>query len=94
MLVVNYYGLPGELMVNGEPDAGYVLQFTTDPVTLTGPDNATMTVTNITTFTGSGQFLLDNTGYQAVMFGGTVNVAANQLEGGYHGTLQITASYL
>ena len=94
VLVVNYYGLPGELMVNGEPDAGYVLQFTTDPVILTGPSEATMSVTNITTFTGSGQFLLDNNGYQEVMFGGTVNVAANQLEGGYHGTLQIPASYL
>lgn len=94
ILVANYGGIPGRLDVEGEPNAGYQLIFTTDPVVLTGPSDATMTMTDITTFTDNSQFILDGNGYQDVWFGGKLHVAADQTTGGYYGTFQITASYL
>lgn len=93
-LVENHRGHAGRLDVGGEPNAGYQLMFTTDPVVLTGPSDATMTLTDITTFTDNSQFILDENGYQDVWFGGKLHVAAGQAIGGYYGTFQITASYL
>jgi len=93
-LVASYGGYAGRLDVDGEPEAGYHLTLPLEPVVLTGPSDATMTLTDITTYTDNDQFILDNNGYQDVWFGGTLHVNAGQALGSYYGTFQITASYL
>ena len=93
VLITRYTGMAGRLWVDGDPDATYQLTYTTDPVTLTGGNNATMTLTEISTYTTEGLFKLNSEGFQEVRFGGKLSVGINQEMGSYSGTFQITANY-
>lgn len=95
VLVSNYYGFAGRVFVEGDPLATYQLTFPVDPITLTATNSsATMTLTDITTYTESGLFKLDAVGYQDVYIGAKISVGVNQPQGGYLGTIPITANYL
>lgn len=94
VLVTRYSGFAGRLLVEGNPLATYELTLPTDPITLNGNNSATMTLTDITTFTDTGLFSLDEFGNQYVYIGAKLSVGANQEQGGYSGQFTITANYL
>jgi len=85
----------GEINVAGNPFAGYSLTIPSEPVSIKLITNQAiqMTLSNITYYTDSGELKLGETGYQYVTFGGTLNVAADQLKGDYEGSFEITATY-
>ncbi len=94
-LVVAFDREIGEITVAGNPFADYALTIPSEPVSIKLNTNQAiqMTLSNITYFTASGELKLEDTGYQYVTFGGTLNVAADQLKGDYLGSFEITATY-
>lgn len=85
----------GEITVAGNPNATYTFTLPSEPVSIKLISNQAiqMTLSNITYYASTGSLELDNTGSQYVTFGGTLNVAADQLKGDYYGSFEITAAY-
>jgi len=94
-LVAAHDGDKEMVTVAGEPNASYTFTLPPDPVSvkLAGNPAVEMTLTDIVYYTGSGSLQLESSGYQYVYFGGTLNVAADQLKGSYWGSFEITATY-
>jgi hypothetical protein len=82
---------PATFTVTGSPSATYAITLPAS-VTLSGPSGATLTATALTS-TPSGTGTLDPTGKQTLAVGGTLNVAANQVNGDYSGTFNVTVAY-
>jgi hypothetical protein len=80
--------------VTGATNATYTIQLPTTAVTLNGPvAGNTMTVTNFTSNPALTAGALGATGAQALLVGGTLNVASAQPIGAYTGTFSVTVTY-
>jgi hypothetical protein len=81
---------PGSLTVLGEPLTSYSIMLPGSAV-LTGPDDD-MVFDNFTSSLG-GSGTLNAGGSQAVNFGATLHLKANQGNGAYAGTFSVTVTY-
>ncbi len=94
-LVVAHTSQYGETVVSGEPGSTFTILLPSDPVSIKLQTNPAiqMTLTNIAYYSPSGVLQLDEEGYLNLTFGGTLNVGANQINGDYTGSFEITAAY-
>lgn len=94
-LVAAHTSQLGETVVSGEPGATFTLLLPPNPVSIKLQNNPEieMTLTNIAYHSPSGVLQLNQDGYLYLQFGGTLNVGANQINGDYTGSFEITAAY-
>lgn len=83
-------GQPAQFAVTGAPSHSFSIALGAATITLTGPSGSmnlslTSSLGALSTFSGTGTATLN--------LGGTLNVAANQTEGDYTGTLTVTVAY-
>jgi hypothetical protein len=83
-------GQPAQFAVTGAPSHNFSITLGASTITLTGPSGSmnlslTSSLGTLSTFSGAGTATLN--------LGGTLNVAANQAEGDYTGTLTVTVAY-
>ncbi|MGZ9107344.1 MAG: DUF4402 domain-containing protein [Micavibrio sp.] len=92
--------VPGVCVLQGNVSAPYEVDYVVSPLTGPGVD---MTLINLASnnANGDGPFAglgthnasLDAVGADALVFGGTLNVGANQTAGLYSGTIDVTVDY-
>lgn len=83
-------GLPAQFAATGEPNHTFSITLGSPSVTLTGP-GGTMNLALLSTPSGTSTFTAAGTATLNV--GGTLSVGANQADGDYAGTLQVTVAY-
>lgn len=87
-----HYGsnVPGVMTV--QADAGSTITVSIADTTINSGPNS-MTVTNFTTSSTPGGYVVDGTGHSVINVGATLNVSAGQALGAYAGTYTITVNY-
>jgi hypothetical protein len=83
-------GTPAQFGVSGQPSHAIAISFGSTNITLTGPSG---TMTLALTSSPAGSATLNASGVATLNVGGTLNVAANQSDGNYSGTMAVTVAY-
>ena len=83
-------GQVAQFAVTGAPSHPFSIAFGASPITLSGP-SGTMSFALTSSLGASSSF--DGAGTATLNVGGTLNVAANQAEGDYIGTVAVTVAY-